>query len=399
MDIFLLGCGEMGRVCAIDLAQTYTGGKIILADRSLKKANDLAKELNKKNISVEYGDANNSTGLAKVIRKHNAGIILNATNYYFNLKVMKAALLANANYLDLGGLFHVTKKQLKMNPKFKEKRLLAVLGCGSSPGITNIMVDYAARKLDRINSIEISFADKDYTKYDLPIVIPYSIQTLFDECSSHPIVFSGGKFKSVEPFSGHKEIIFPQPVGVKDCFYTLHSEVESLPRSFKGLKHSDFRGGFDPQLVSAIKFLTKIGFASDKKIKLNNGSLVSPREVITKITEQFIPNKKTKINDVEFLKVELDGTSNKKKTKIEIFCKAMTNKKWNVPAGSWDTGAALSAFGQIIASEKVEKKGAYPPEEVIRPEILFYELKKRNIKIYDERYKVYNYKLMSPFIS
>ena len=62
---------------------------------------------------------------------------------------MEVALEAGAHYLDLGGLYHVTREQVKLDLRFREAGLLAVLGMGSTPGKTNVMAAHAVAAAGR----------------------------------------------------------------------------------------------------------------------------------------------------------------------------------------------------------------------------------------------------------
>ena len=59
-----------------------------------------------------FADASQSKQLAKLFRGH--AVVINCTQHDFNLKVMRAALAAKVHYVDLGGLFHWTRRQLKL---------------------------------------------------------------------------------------------------------------------------------------------------------------------------------------------------------------------------------------------------------------------------------------------
>lgn len=383
MGIFLLGCGEMGTVTGTDLLETYNG-TLVFADREIERAKVLAKRYPKRQVKTLEVDIKNHGQLVKIIKESGCKVLINATNYYFDLEVMSACAEAGVNYLDLGGMFHTTIKQLRLNGKFKKNGLIAIPGMGSSPGITNVLAAYGAKKMDKVRTIDISFADKDYTKYNTPIVLPYSILTLFDEFSDKPVIFKNGKFEAVEPLTGAEEKSFPKPLSKATCFYTLHSEAATLPRSFPSLKNCYFRGGFDPVLVDKIKFLIDIGFLSKDAIKLSDKHKESPRDIIVKMTEKFIPKQDVKINDLEFLRVEVEGTLKGKTKKIVIYCESFTNKKWEIPAGSWNTGVAPSVVAQMIASGKVKVTGVVPPELAFKPEDFFAGLEKRNMKVWEE---------------
>ncbi len=383
MGIFLLGCGEMGCVTGTDLLETYEG-ELTFADLEIGRAKTLAERYPKRKVRLVSVNVKDHKNLVKAIRDSGASIVINAVNYYFNLDVMLACLEAHANYIDLGGLFHTTLKQLELDKVFRGQDLLAIPGCGSSPGIMNVLAAFGARKFDKVTDIYVSFADKDYTKYNTPIVLPYSIQTLFDEFGEKPAVLRNGKIEFVEPLSGAEKITFPDPLNGASCFYTLHSEIATLPRSF-GLKNCSFRGGFDLGLVSKVRFLLDAGFASDEQVKLADGQSVSPKKFVVRLMDRFVPALDIKINDLEFLRVELLGKSKGKKKKLVVYCESFTNKKWNIPAGSWNTGVAPSIIAQMIERGDVKHAGVVPPEIALNSEILFKELGKRDMKVWIAR--------------
>src|SRR5579883_3027950 len=90
-----------------------------------------------------------------------AQVLLNATDYPFNLDVMRAALAARVHYADLGGLFHMTRRQYELHDAFQEAGLTAVLGIGSTPGITNILARVAADQLDRVDRLDVRIGSGD----------------------------------------------------------------------------------------------------------------------------------------------------------------------------------------------------------------------------------------------
>ncbi|MFZ3166940.1 MAG: saccharopine dehydrogenase C-terminal domain-containing protein [Candidatus Methanoperedens sp.] len=374
--VVLGGYGEMGRITVIDLFETFKG-TIVVAGRNEDKAKAFAESFKSNNIEWAGADADDPQKLIGLLR--GSDVVINATQYTTNLQVMEAALSAETNYVDLGGLFHMTKKQLKLNNSFMKKGKLAVAGCGATPGITNIMAAYGSGLLDTIDSINVQFADKDYTKYDMPFVVPYSMRTIFDEFSMEPAVFSDGKLKYVKPISGEEEIEFLPPVNRATCFYTLHSEVATFPSSFKdkGIKNCSFKGGFPKEFVEKIKFLIDTGFASTTPVKYKNIDVV-PLNFTVSLLNRFIPEK-DKIKDLEFLRVELRGKRERKKKNVVVYCESRSNSRWNIPAGTWDTGVPPSIIAQMIAENKIEKRGVMPPELCIDPELFFGELAKREI--------------------
>ena len=179
----------------------------------------------------EHVDARNAASLAGALS--GAGVVVNCADYRLNLDVMRGALAAGAHYVDLGGLFHVTRQQLELDDEFRDAGLTAILGIGSAPGKTNLLASAAARRLaeDPV-SMEIWAATRDPAAADHPFPAPYSVQTLRDELQMGPMVVRDGELTEVEPLSGESERDFPAPVGRAKGIYTLHSELATLPVSF-----------------------------------------------------------------------------------------------------------------------------------------------------------------------
>jgi saccharopine dehydrogenase-like NADP-dependent oxidoreductase len=169
-------------------------------------------------------------------------VCVNCADYRLNLAVMRGALDAGAHYVDLGGLYHVTKQQLELDGEFRKRGLGALLGMGSAPGKTNLLAAAAVTRLtaDPV-SLEIWAATRDPAAADHPFPAPYSVRTLLDELRMKPVVVDGGRAIEVSPLSGEATRSLPEPVGDATGVYTLHSELATLPSAFPSLQQASFR--------------------------------------------------------------------------------------------------------------------------------------------------------------
>jgi saccharopine dehydrogenase-like NADP-dependent oxidoreductase len=155
---------------------------------------------------------------------------------------MRGCLAEGAHYLDLGGLFHMTRRQLELDPHFRSAGLAAILGIGSAPGKTNLLASAAVSRLARDpRRMEIWAATRDPAAAGHPFPAPYSVRTLLDELHMRPIVVAGGRLVDVEPLSGKAERDFPAPVGRATGIITLHSELATLPTAYPTLEEASFR--------------------------------------------------------------------------------------------------------------------------------------------------------------
>ena len=108
MRVFVLGAGRMGSAIVQDLIRTGKDVELGVGDMHLDRAQGLVKEAGSgQAFKVEVTDLES---LSSLLQKYEA--VVNATWYENNLHVMRACLKAGCNYDDLGGLFHVTRKQL-----------------------------------------------------------------------------------------------------------------------------------------------------------------------------------------------------------------------------------------------------------------------------------------------
>ena len=171
-----------------------------------------------------------------------AVVCVNCADYRLNLAVMRGALGAGAHYVDLGGLYHVTKQQLELDGEFRTRGLGALLGMGSAPGKTNLLASAAVTRLaaDPV-SLEIWAATRDPAAADHPFPAPYSVRTLLDELRMKPVVVDSGRVIEVSPLSGEATRSLPGPVGDATGVYTLHSELATLPSAFPSLRQASFR--------------------------------------------------------------------------------------------------------------------------------------------------------------
>lgn len=371
--IGILGLGAMGKIIAEDLAKTFNG-KVVYLVRDINSIKDLAKE---NNAEVRYADVSKPETLVKAFE--GISVIVHAIHHEFNLIVMKACLKSKSNYIDLGGLYHYTKKQLRLNAQFRKTNLTAILGVGASPGITNVLAKYASRNLDKIKNIEIKIGYKDFSTYKQisPLSASYSIQTILEEFSWKPAVFENGRIKFVEPISGREKYNFPKPVGVQKPQYTIHSEIATLPYTLKA-KNVSFKIAFDDDFVDKIKTLKETGFLSNNKIIIENNEF-NIKETSIEILKKLKKTIPEKINQYEIIRVIVSGNK-----KIIMDAKISGVNE----TADKDTGVPPSIISQMIANGEITKKGVFPPESIIPEEYFFKELAKRSIYIYENNNRI-----------
>lgn len=381
------GAGAMGAITVRDLFETAREeDEILVCDFNLDAAKALAANLGGRRVKAVKADVRKAEELAAAI--NGAKVVINCVQYQFNLNVMEAALAAKAHYVDLGGLFHVSRIQLQMHERFYESNLTALIGMGAAPGITNVLARHAAEQLDTVREIHCRVAGVDHTKYDCTMALPvsYSIKTILEEFSFEPAVFSKGEFTFVPPMSGDKPHKFPQPVGTKRPMYTIHSEVATLPHTFKdkGVREVSFKIAFDPLFIERVKFLRDVGLASDELIEVH-GQRIAPIDVVNKvIMAQRRPVPIGRLKQYEVVRSVVKGTVGKRKQTIVVDCHTPGMPSWGIGLDI-NTGSPPSIAAQMIARGDIRSRGVVPPEIAVPIKPFFKELKRRRMKIVESK--------------
>ena len=205
MKILVLGYGNTGSVIARDLAST-SEANIVVADKRALKTKQLADEIGSEKVTAEQVDVTDHNELTKLLRK-DFNVVVNSTFYEFNVNVMNAAIESGVHYLDLGGLYHVTLKQLELDDEAKKAGITAILGCGCAPGITNILAMHGANKLDKVDSVYMYSGTAVFKKMT-GVKVAYAVPTLLDELTMNAHSYKNGKIMEVSPFSEEETLGF-----------------------------------------------------------------------------------------------------------------------------------------------------------------------------------------------
>jgi saccharopine dehydrogenase-like NADP-dependent oxidoreductase len=385
--VVLGGAGLTGRCAVRDLLET-TDWEITIADYAFGKAEELADKLRSRRVSAKYVDVKNLRETVKVIK--DAGLVVNGVQYYYNIEVMRACLEAKAPYIDFGGLYHMTLKQLELREKFSKAGLTALIGVGAQPGVSNVMIRYAVDKLDNVETIRIRDGWKDLTKGAPPFLVTWSFATVMDELTLPAVVYRNGEFKEMPPLTEKESVTFPEPVGLQDVYLTLHSELATVPTSFKnkGLKNCDWKEG-GPEFIR-YKLLADMALTSDKPIEIG-GIKIAPKNFILKnleannligFPEGIDPN------DYETTRVEVVGLKDGKSVVYVLDVIFPPKKEWHASCSQYNVGVPASIAAQMLVNGEIQEKGVVPPELCINPEPFFEELAKRGIYTYVQERKL-----------
>jgi saccharopine dehydrogenase-like NADP-dependent oxidoreductase len=398
--VMIVGAGAQGNVLCGVLSRADDVAKILLVDRDLERAEEVAQFAGSSKIEVDRIDASNSIQMTEALKKGEFDLVVNATIPVFNRQILQAACNARTDYLDMASGEMLEKEgvlvdQFEFTKEFKETGGKAFILMGSDAGLVNIMAKEAADELDEIDYIGI----KDYgiVECDEPVAL-WSMAIYLMDCAEPAVYWEDGQYRTAPLFSGEEEYYFPEPLGVRGkVYYHHHEEPVTIPRFIgKSVKYCDFKMG-EPE-TDTWKFLIQgLGLMDAEPVEVN-GSQICPRDVLLrKIPPTPTPKKLIDMvqNKQIFSRLQLAVDVKGKKGEQTLHFKMWTESPDVVQACeripgasdvSWLTSVPASVASLMLLRGQIKHTGVFPAEVLDREEraIFFKEIRNWDIKVHKQ---------------
>ena len=370
MEATVLGaCGAVGREVSRGLVESGVFEGVTLADLDGTRLRELAAELGGE-VATRRVSGSNLESLRKAVR--GADFVANCTTYQLGVPALRAAIAEKADYLDLGGLYN-TPKQLELDARAKRAGVRAVIGCGATPGLSNVLVHRAAGMLDEVRAVDIAFAShRDIAPS------PGLLDTLLDEFRPGVarFVWLDGHLREVQPFEGARRVRFSPPVGTQEVYFVPHSETHTLPRFLgNGVRRISVRGTWRPEDMRTLRSLSELGLTSDRPIRVK-GASVRPLDVLRSVLLSNPPH----LDEAPcafFLEVEVEGEKDgKPETVLQRTSHPM---EWGANAT-----ARMTAVPAVVAAALVARggePGVFAPESAFEPREFLAGVKAAGVRV------------------
>jgi saccharopine dehydrogenase (NAD+, L-lysine-forming) len=375
--LLIIGAGGVGNVVAKKCASVpEVFEEICLASRTISKCQKIADEV-KKNYNVEIKteqvDADNVNELVALFKKYKPDLVINVALPYQDLTIMEACLATNVNYLDTANYESKDNPnfeyswQWAYHDKFKEKNLMAILGCGFDPGVTNIFCAYAQKHLfDEIHYIDI--LDCNAGDHGHPFATNFNPEINIREVTQVVRHYRDGKWIETPPIiregSVHFTFNYPE-VGPKESYLLYHEELESLVKHIKGLKRIRFWMTFSENYLTHLKVLENVGMTRIDEVDYE-GCKVVPLKFLKKLLPdpgELGENYKGKT----VIGCIIDGIKDGKRVKKYIYnvCDhAEAYKEVQAQAVSYTTGVPAMIGAMMFLTGEWRKPGVYNVEQL-----------------------------------
>src|SRR5207237_3105750 len=294
------------------------------------------------------------------------------------------ALAIRSHYCDLGGLFHITRQQLRRDAEFRAAGLRALCGIGSGAGIVNIMARAGADRLDRVEEIHIAVGTIDRTvrQGESPLATSYSIETVLDEASQPAAIYEHGKLGFVEPLSRAVPVRFPPPVGLRHPACTIHSELATLPRAFRatGVRDVSCRLAFPGALTARLRLVNALGLAGREPVVVDRRRVAPADGLRALVSTRAISSSGGVPDEYEVLRVTLRGRRGRTRVEDVLDCHVPGMPAWGIGVDI-DTGAPPSIVSQMIVDGRIQTRGVAAPEPAVPTDPFFRALAARGMRV------------------
>jgi saccharopine dehydrogenase (NAD+, L-lysine forming) len=283
MRVLVVGTGGVGGAVAAIAARRDFFERIVFAD--LDPARAEAVRARDERFGAAQLDASDATAIAALARAEKVDVILNATDPRFNPAIFQAAFDAGCTYLDMAMTLSVPggeklgDAQFARDGEWRERGLLALVGIGVEPGLSDVFARYAADHLfSAIDEVGVrDGADLVVDGYDFAPT--FSIWTTIEECLNPPVIWEKERgWYTTEPFSEPELFTFPEGIGPIECVNVEHEEVLLVPR-WVDCRRVTFKYGLGEEFIDVLKTLHKLGLDSTVPVRVR-GVEVAPRDLV-----------------------------------------------------------------------------------------------------------------------
>ncbi|HLB20904.1 MAG TPA: saccharopine dehydrogenase C-terminal domain-containing protein [Solirubrobacteraceae bacterium] len=294
MKILVVGAGGVGAAFAAIAQRRPAFAKVVLADVAAERVKSVVAGLGEPGrFSAERVDASSKEDLVSLIGRVQPDAVLNACDPRFNEPIFGAAFAAKVTYLDMAMTLSrphaqrpyelpgklLGERQLDRSEAWEQAGLLALVGIGVEPGLSDVFAAYAAQELFS-SVVEVGVRDgSDLIVDGYDFAPTFSIWTTIEECLNPPLIWERERgFYTTAPFSEPELFDFPEGIGKLQCVNVEHEEVVLIPR-WVDCQRVTFKYGLGAEFIDVLRTLHKLGLDSTEPVSVRDVK-VAPRDVV-----------------------------------------------------------------------------------------------------------------------
>jgi saccharopine dehydrogenase (NAD+, L-lysine-forming) len=278
--VLIIGAGGVGGVVVHKCAQrTDIFSAITLASRTKAKCDAIAAEIKNVEIKTARVDADNVPELTELIRQEEPQLVINVALPYQDLTIMDACLEAGVDYLDTANYEPLDtarfeyRWQWDYQERFREKGLMALLGSGFDPGVTNVYTALAAKSyLDEVQEIDI--IDANAGDHGQPFATNFNPEINIREVTAACRHWENGDWVETGALATKRTFEFPEGIGPMNIYRMYHEEMESLVKHIPTIKKAQFWMTFSDNYLKHLEVLQNVGMTRIDEVEYNGQKIV-----------------------------------------------------------------------------------------------------------------------------
>ncbi len=278
--VLIIGAGGVGRVVVHKCAQRKDiFSAITLASRTRSKCDAIAAEINTMDIKTAQVDADNVPELTALLRQESPRLVINVALPYQDLTIMDACLEAGVDYLDTANYEPLDtarfeyKWQWDYQKRFQEKGLMALLGSGFDPGMTNVYTALAAKNyLDEV--LEIDIIDANAGDHGQAFATNFNPEINIREVTAPCRHWEDGDWIETAALATKRFFDFPEGIGTMRVYRMYHEEMESLVKHLPTIKKAQFWMTFSDNYLKHLEVLQNVGMTRIDEVDYNGQKVV-----------------------------------------------------------------------------------------------------------------------------
>lgn len=282
--VLVIGAGGVSNVATKKMARlTEVFDEIVLASRTLSKCESIASEIPEQKIKTAQVDADNVEEMIALIEKEQPFLVVNLALPYQDLPIMDACLATKTHYMDTANYEPKDKAEFEYSwqwayqERFKEAGIMALLGCGFDPGVTQVFTAYANKHyFDEMHFLDI--VDCNGGDHGKAFATNFNPEINIREITQNGKYWENNEWVTTEPLSINRKVDYPN-IGERDSYLMHHEELESLVKNFPTIKRARFWMTFGQEYLTHLRVLENVGMTSIEPIEYN-GIQIQPLQFL-----------------------------------------------------------------------------------------------------------------------
>ncbi len=271
--VLIVGAGGVGQVVVHKCAQVAeVFSAIVVASRTESKCRAIVQQIRESadssrtlpEMSTAQVDADSVEQMTALIGKVKPDLVLSVALPYQDLPIMDAGLATGVDYLDTANYEPPDEArfsyswQWEYQQRFRDAGIMALLGSGFDPGVTNVFTAYALKHhFDEIDTLDI--IDCNAGDHGMPFATNFNPEINIREVTAKGRYYHEGEWIETEPLTESRSYDFPEGIGERKIYLMFHEELESLVKHFPSIKKARFWMTFSDNYLKHLEVLQNVG--------------------------------------------------------------------------------------------------------------------------------------------